>query len=274
MRIFVDVLNYINFFTIISLKRDDKMKKRFKKCIVIAVVVVTLVFIVNIVLAIIFQGDSGANIFTTISGWISGISTIVLGVIALYVNAKYKKDNDDYLKKQDELFWKNEKKSAIELYRDQIVKCYDRFLKLNYLDLLDRLLKNETQNGGELFSVALSSTIQTEKHNMIYTISLCKYYFEFKSELYESYCEYLSKLTQMTMDYNDMVYKKQYEKVDELQELYIKVINNFNIHIGKINIFLSTKLPTKTQNELEVFLKNAYDRQIEWWESVCSKMKN
>jgi len=59
-------------------------QKRFKKCIVIAVVVVTLVFIVNIVLAIFFQGDSGANIFTTISGWISGISTIVITRMCIF----------------------------------------------------------------------------------------------------------------------------------------------------------------------------------------------
>lgn len=249
------------------------MTKNFKIGMIAATIIVAVIFIINIIFSIIFRGENGANIFTTISGWISGISTIVLGVIALYVNAQYKKDNDEYLKKQDELFWKSEKKSSVELYRDQIVKCYDRFLELNYLELLDKLLKNEMQDGGDLFSVALSSMIQTEKHNMFFTLTICKYYFDYKSELFESYAEYLSKLTQMAINYNDIVYSKQYEKVEELQELYIKVMNNFNIHISKINIFLSTIMPSKTQKELETYLKEARDQQMKWWDSVSPKIK-
>ena len=248
------------------------MTKKFKTGMIVATIIVTVIFIINIILSIKFRGENGANIFTAISGWISGISTIVLGVIALYVNAQYKKDNDNYLKKQDELFWKSEKKSAVELYRDQIVKCYDRFLELNYLELLDKLLKNEKQDGGDLFSVALSSMIQTEKNNMFFTLTICKYYFDFKSELFESYAEYLSKLSQMAINYDDMVYNKQYEKIDELQELYIKVINNFNIHISSINVFLSTIMPSKTQKELETYLKEARNRQKKWWDSVSSKI--
>ena len=53
--------------------------------------------VLNFVLAIIFPGESFSNIFATVSCWISGIATIVLGVIALYVNAKYKKENEGWL---------------------------------------------------------------------------------------------------------------------------------------------------------------------------------
>ena len=87
------------------------MNSKFMKKQIIIVVLLSVAVIVNIVLAIIFHGDSGANIFTAVSGWISGIATIVLGVIALVVNEKYKKDNDNFILKQEELFWKEEKKN-------------------------------------------------------------------------------------------------------------------------------------------------------------------
>lgn len=57
------------------------MKRKTKIYFIIAATI--LLMIVNIVLSIIFRGDSGANIFTTISGWVSGVATIVLGLIAL-----------------------------------------------------------------------------------------------------------------------------------------------------------------------------------------------
>lgn len=50
---------------------------------------------------------TGSNIFTAVSGWVSGIATAILGVIAVIQNKKYKEENDRYLKEQEELSQKN-----------------------------------------------------------------------------------------------------------------------------------------------------------------------
>ena len=74
------------------------MEIKKNRCIGIAIFIF-LLFISNIVLSCVFPTDA-PNVFTTISGWVSGISTIILGIIAFGQNKRYKKDNDDALQKQ------------------------------------------------------------------------------------------------------------------------------------------------------------------------------
>lgn len=224
--------------------------------------------IVNFAFAIIFPGDSFSNIFATVSCWISGIATIVLGVIALYVNARYKKENDDYLSKQDEIAWKSEKRAAIELYREQVMRCYHNFTEYNYADLLYQLLSNQEKPEAPIYDIALINKIRAEKHNLTFSLSVCKYYFSSKAELFAAYSRYLNQLFEMVKDYEKMVFDKKYEKAEELQKSYVEVINLFNIHISHINAFLSTTLYSKGKKDLENILANMRQEQLDWWESV------
>ncbi len=65
------------------------MKKFFKKhWITIAIIFSVLLCAVNILLSCLYTSQ-GANIFTAISGWVSGIATIILGVIAVVQSKRY-----------------------------------------------------------------------------------------------------------------------------------------------------------------------------------------
>lgn len=75
------------------------MKKCQRVLLVIGVVFSCLLCIVNIFLAVEIP-SKGANIFTAISGWVSGVATVILGVVAVVQNKKYKEENDDNVKKQ------------------------------------------------------------------------------------------------------------------------------------------------------------------------------
>ena len=244
-----------------------------KAKVVLAIGCTLVVVLVNFIFAIIFHGENGANIFTTISGWVSGIATIVLGLIAIKINAKYKEENDEFLKKQEELFWKNEKKTIVELYREQVVKCYNNFTMFNYAEILNQLIANENKIESPIYNLSISSKIETEMHNMFFALSICKYYFNFKKELLDSYGKYLSLLNEMVNGYDDMIYNKRFEKGEKLQESYIEVVNNFNIHISEINVFLSTHLYTKSQEELTIMLNDMRMQQLKWWEDEKSKNK-
>lgn len=235
---------------------------------VILIILTAVLMVINIIMAIIFHGESGANIFTTLSGWISGIATIVLGVIAIYVNAQYKKENDDYLSKQDEIAWKSEKRAAIELYREQVMRCYHNFTEYNYADLLYQLLLNQEKPEAPIYDIALINKIRAEKHNLTFSLSVCKYYFLLKSELFAAYSRYLNQLFEMVENYEKMVFDKKYEKAEDLQKSYVEVINLFNIHISHINTFLSTTLYSKDKKDLENILANMRQEQLAWWESV------
>lgn len=246
-----------------------------KKTVSIILIILTiLLMIVNFAFAIIFPGDSFSNIFATVSCWISGIATIVLGVIALYVNARYKKENDDYLSKQEELAWKSEKRAAIELYREQVVRCYQNFTEYNFADLLYQLLLNQEKPEAPIYDVALINKIRAEKHNLVFNLTICKYYFSLKAELFDAHSRYLNLLFEMIDDYEKMIFDKEYKKAEKLQEAYVEVINLFNLHISHINVFLSTTLYSKNKNELKKILDDMRQKQLDWWESVKPEKNN
>lgn len=242
-----------------------------KSKIILATCCTLVAMLVNFIFAIIFHGENGANIFTTVSGWVSGFATIVLGLIAIKINAKYKEENDEFLKKQEEMFWKNEKKTIVELYREQVIKCYNIFTMFNYAEILNQLIANENKMESPIYNLSILSKIETEIHNMFFTLSICKYYFNFKKELFDSYGKYLSLLNEMVDTYDDMIYNKHFEKGKKLQKAYIDVVNNFNIHISEINVFLSTHLYTKSQDELTIMLNDMRIQQLKWWEDAKSK---
>lgn len=241
-----------------------------KTASIILIALTVLLMIVNFSFAVKFHGEDGANLFTTASGWISGIATIVLGVIALYVNAQYKKENDNYLSKQDELAWKNEERNTISLYREQVIKCYDRFISdYNYTDLLYQLLCDEEKPEAPIKSIALLNKIQSEQANALYSLVICRYYFDTKGDLFETYHKYLSALCNMINDYKPMIYdKEQFSKADDLQFLYAEVIRLFNLHISEINVFLSAKLFVLDGEQISKMLNDMRKKQLEWWENV------
>lgn len=75
------------------------MKKNTKTFLIFLSVI--LLAIINIILSVIYRGNSGANIFTAISGWISGVATIILGLMAFYQSKKYKIENDRTIEAQN-----------------------------------------------------------------------------------------------------------------------------------------------------------------------------
>jgi len=239
-----------------------------KKISILLIVLTGILMMINFWLAIVFSGEDGANIFTTASGWISGIATIVLGVIALFVNAGYKKENDIYLEKQAEIQWKNDERDTIELYRKQILETYNRFLKLNFADVLYQLIEKEEKPEAPIFELALLSKIKSEKQNMFFVFTICRYYFLFKSELFDSYAKYLDLLSQAVSDYKNMIYNKEFDKGEKLQEAYVNVINNFNIHIANVNLFLTVKMNSKSKKELNVELEKMRKQQSQWWDKI------
>lgn len=109
------------------------MKKNTKTFMIFLAVIILA--IINVVLSIIYRGDSGANIFTAISGWISGLATIILGLIAFYQSKKYKIENDRTIEAQNLLINKikleNEKSNEISyrLYEANILGKYENELE-------------------------------------------------------------------------------------------------------------------------------------------------
>ncbi len=80
-----------------------KKKKFYKNLWFWLLIASILFFVTNIVFSIIFRGSDGSNIFTAVSGWVSGVATIALGLIAVVQNRKYKEENDRFLSAQQKI---------------------------------------------------------------------------------------------------------------------------------------------------------------------------
>lgn len=84
-----------------SENKDKKEKKPFYKQWWFWVIIIVAATI-NIVFASVY-GTQAPNIFTAVSGWVSGVATVALGIIAIVQNERYEKDNEKYIQEQKEL---------------------------------------------------------------------------------------------------------------------------------------------------------------------------
>lgn len=72
-------------------------------CIIILVFIgIVVLFAVNIEFAIEYPGEDFSNIFSVIGGWLGIISSIVLSLIALNINAKYRRNDEFHINNQYE----------------------------------------------------------------------------------------------------------------------------------------------------------------------------
>ena len=118
-------------------------------------VILICISIVACILNVVFAGvfyDAAPNVFTSISGWVSGIATIVLGCIAFWQNRQYKKDSDELMAKQyDYEVFKHivdKRERFIDDIKSRLYQFCDRFnfRKITLLLAEMQVLFNENPN--------------------------------------------------------------------------------------------------------------------------------
>ena len=92
--------------------------------------IIGCLFVINIAFSFVYPKDY-SNVFTSISGWVSGIATAVLGIIAVVQNERYEKDNQIYLEEQrkiqQQIVEENKKQNAFTIrmsYYNEISEYY------------------------------------------------------------------------------------------------------------------------------------------------------
>lgn len=100
---------------------------------------------INIICSIIFD-DKMSNLFTSISGWVSGIATVVLGIIAVRQTDRYEESNNTYLaeqrKIQQDIANENKKQNefAIRMLKAQDLQKFNEEIKNDVFNLLSENL--------------------------------------------------------------------------------------------------------------------------------------
>ncbi len=99
----------------------------------------SILFAANMIYATLHPAEV-PNIFTALSGWISGIATVILGIIAYSQNAKYEEANTTYLNKQQRLLEDTSKENKAQ--NDFLIRNRDYQELYDYLGELKQLYNN------------------------------------------------------------------------------------------------------------------------------------
>jgi len=101
--------------SVVEKKKENAKSKWYKNKWVWIIIGAILLFAANIVCAILFVSSLTTNLFTAISGWVSGIATACIGVIAYWQNKRESNKSKDINDKFYEL-QKNIKELSSQMY--------------------------------------------------------------------------------------------------------------------------------------------------------------
>lgn len=213
------------------------MKKWQSIFLILGIIFGCLLCITNIVLAVIFS-SVGANIFTAISGWISGIATIILGIIAVWQNKLYQSQSDKNRLLSD---LKYEVDLVDEIYFKYIVSCDSAILIFN-VQRLNRQDNDVYFDNIIKFQMALSKTI-----GLIYNkTNTMKYYI--KSDLCNLLQEYYDTIDENVDNWQRLKYIDSTD-IEEISEIFEKTREEFINYNAKIGEFYNNSLK-KTPKQL------------------------
>lgn len=274
-------------------------KKPFYKCwwFWLIIGIAFLLCVGNIVLAH-FKKEIGANIFTAVSGWVSGIATVILGAIAVIQNRKYKEENDRFLLKQSE-----ENSNFIESQRDISWRNAQYQLWTLYLSTLNKYLDNGTQyNFGKIHNDIVALPLSTQSYTtVIYEKNVLiaelkslknflltsKYCYAQKEEVFDFCSECLKNITSFFEDFRYSRYQhyvntmlkapnteEEKQNHSELRERAFRIIElnkvfrtKLSEHIYQLNDFISGLYGISSE-KLKTILENSSDNYKLWIEKV------
>lgn len=237
------------------------------------------VMIINILLSIFCDWNS--NIFTAISGWISGIATVILGGIALWQNIKYdERRKIDVIVQERKDFVEKVLSFSIDIGTQEEIARWDMycaelqnicsqtiasevFRALNAINLLNRIEQINIES--RLFS----------KHTRYYFVLWDKFYYPHKAVVLENYYHYSEKFTALQkkisdrIKWSDIFNKKAVFDNDEhkiqLNELYClanEFMNSCLTYVKEIKIQISN-LDNSNYKKLQKEIEKSFLQETE-----------
>ncbi len=257
---------------------DKQKKKKFLKvyCLKILflflITLVVVLAIINIFMAYKFEGEY-SNVFTAISGWVSFLATFIIGLIAYMQNKKYKKENDDFIKEQKELSWKNNYVDLCRRFFTQLCEHGQLYSKY-YPQKLERMfLKNLEEKCFYDYELMVSDFESIITHFLIF-LRKSQIFNDKHSEVYDALLKsYTTQLFLMNY-FNEIMDKEiQYDKqvCGNLVKNALKNYNNFvdSLYMYKENLnLLMTDIYEMDIDTLRTNLLYQKEKHKEWYKKV------
>lgn len=192
-----------------------------KKNYIIAIIIGAVLFATNIILACVFRGQDGANIFTAISGWVSFLATLFVGIIA------YRQS-----RKQAFLLRKQNLINAIKMDQENLISSYSQlFIVGKHSELmLDYIMLNKDNYIQSAFTIIKNFELISNLESFLDSIIAYQYFPIGIKKLYDSCKEMIkftyeiSRLHSLKEDLDEDEYNNRILKyTDEMLEIYAKI---------------------------------------------------
>lgn len=262
----------------------EKIKKWIKNYWITSLLLLfaLAIFIGNIcVLLYVDEIHNQSAWLTLISGWVSGLATIVLGLIAVVQNRKYKKENDRYLKEQQELNWRLEQKDLIKAYLNNIESIFSNVKEYQYSKLFSNQTINFQQGTFTLDELIYDEILSELKDSMIFATVNNIYYFDGIENLLDMCCGYTFKLRILLKQLPEIIKNKEVKLFNEVSKLYKDLCTKFNEHIFQVRLFIDMIMTNGIYKDVENALQEKRDKQADWrkrmktaHEEMIEKWKN
>ena len=206
------------------------MRKKILWSLIILISI--LLCVANIVLSCYFPND-GANIFTTISGWLSGIATIILGIITIWQSKKYTLAT-----------MKLELKNNINNEKEKFLSVCNELTKFTkYIQPLENLISPKLSSKQKLTYKWLIDDIYEQAFIEARNIQLYPYISENMEDVVKSIINFTSSL------------KEDYLNAEKLSNDDVKLTKKFRLIFSRIRQWIIdfSKIRNKTIQELTDF---------------------
>lgn len=238
------------------------MKRWQKVLLIIGLIFSCLACIVNIALSAVFPNCS-TNIFTAISGWVSGISTIILGIIAVIQNRNYKKENDRILdeqqknnsrlmQEQNDSYWQKIQYDMYDMYRREISDFEKEFLKFSTTEFMATVLCDGEKMNALSKMMIFDKQLRNNATRSLAFLRDCPFYCEDKTKLFDLFFKFLDEFKKLYgIIYNAVLNENCLnDLVDNLAQKNIEIE-------GKILMcYLGIKI------EIQIFIQDIFDKSI------------
>ena len=190
-------------------------KKKFvwwikNHCKIILLVIFALALLIgNICIIVFVDSNVRSDWLTLYSGWVSGIATAILGIIAVIQSKNYKNDNDEFLNEQQrinsqlmqdqyDLSWRKNQYDIYNAYSVEFLELEKAFRKHTVAEIVAQALGTSDKNTAIVTVAVLVQRIQNNLIHAFAYLMQCKYYCEGKVKLYELIKEYVEKMEQFS----------------------------------------------------------------------------
>lgn len=248
------------------------MTKSFYKKLWFWLTIIAILLCVGNILLAHFYRDTAANIFTAISGWVSGIATIALGVIAVIQNKKYKKENENFELFQTQREWRIEQKEIIKSYLNNIESIYKEIQEYQFSKIIDDCISKLKSTPNTVVDIAYIHTLKCLFDKLVSVVINNNYYFDGTEELLLQCQKYISYLMEQLDKLENSIENGDSDFFDELYLLYKDLIDLFNVFIANLHIFIRHTMTNDDPMDIEKKLGELFEKQKVWREKMKQQL--